>query len=724
MFSKQNQFIRFLIIGTIITISNFLLYKTIIIYFGISPVLASSLVFLLLIPPHFISYSKLVFTPHTKPMATLARYAGALTISWMVNVVLVWFYWAVLMADPLPAQALTLPIVIATTFLMLKFWVFKEPVASGFRLGWGLPLVSILIASAAGYFAIICIALYTHAIPFGDDWRHFNDYFFVRDTFGSIFGRQNGHLMILPNAAFYSNQVLLDGRMSNIALLSIGALGLFGMIAAKSIDSALKDNGARDDLRLASAIIMLVSPYLLIQPVTQFWGIGLHNHLASLGLATTAYMASGLAGRLERPVVMIGFVAAAVLGSSSFSAGAAAWAMGFVGSIATRTPLRICVIYFVLGLTGGALALGIWTGGPSVGKLPSPGHLASSVAILLGNAPAWLVPSVDLDQRRLIAFSIGAVGLLVAAGAALIHVAQNKTNPYNRMGSGERFFLLLCAGIVLTATLISIGRAQTENATLYPRFATWSAVFQIGMLGLVMLTIHRLSVSLRNYKTIFGLALLLISSFILFVNVQIIDRSIRYVYAGTVRIQTEIAVNTDQRPTISPLWRDRSDVWLKVIKRLKDDKKNIFSESWTSDYGKELPLSMDGSVQECNAQFRLSETKRNDEWVADGWIFGPGIFWDPIATVFFINKKGKVSGFARPVFAPSNLSKNPAYVRSRAIWTGMLQSIPLPLVGELPGLSGAMRGVVKVNLAGENLPPDSLAVVGVTKNGTRCETKI
>ncbi|WP_159079883.1 GtrA family protein [Methyloceanibacter sp. wino2] len=714
------EFAYFLLVGATITAANILVYYVLVSVVGLTPGLSAVIAFAILVPPHFLSYAKIVFGHSGVSWSVLFRYVLTLATSCGVNLALVHFYWAVLMADPLPAQALALPVVLATNYLLLKFWVFQGQPADQEGSRFSLALVAAIIAALSAYFAMVCMVLYVHPMPIADDWRQLNDYF-LRSPMEAIFNRQNGHLLIVPNALMYANQIYLDGRMSNLALVNIGFLGLFGLVAAAAADTTLRHRKAPIDIRLATAAVIIAFPFCLLQPVTQFWGLGVHNHLAILSTGLAAFAASGLSGRLDRVKTMILFVLAAAIAGTSFSAGVAAWSLGFFGAIATRASWRVVMLYLVVGLVGAALCLGVGTSGTPVDRVPGIARLAAAVLVAVGNAMSPLFHHLRDPGRWNVACAIGAVAVVVWIFGTVQHLALTRGDPYDRNFLGARFFLLLCCFALIAGFLIAVGRQDLENATLAPRFATWSTVFYLGIVGWGILEVDRLTAGMARKRILYSAGLALLATVLVIVNLNVVDRRVRAVQAYDTRLTTEMTVNRDSRPTATQLWHNRTDVWLRVLHELIERKTNVFASGWARRYGSSLPPSTADAKRDCVSRVAISETPRADEWLVTGWIFRKGVVAAPISTVYFTDDTGDVVGFARPVFAPRSFHKDKTYTANRPLWVGIAQDLRIPAIGDLPGPAGAMQGRIRLAAANAAEVRKRVAVTGESRNGSWCK---
>ena len=348
--SSHTELIRFLFVGSVNTALNFFIYS-ICIFFGLSPAWSAAIAFASLIPVSFKAHSSFVFNSSLS-VPVILKCSVALTISMVFNIGLVTFFWTHLLADPIPAQVLGLAPAVVVNYILLKYFVFPNRSTAVRRKEAAIPWAIIFTAAIVAYVSAAAILLYTNPFLFSDDWRHYNHYFFERDLVGAIFGRENLHLMILPNIIFLSNHVFFDSRMSNLALVNVGLLSTAGALAAFAwLQATWKPD--RRMVEVLGAILVGVAILLFLgAPRKLFWGMGVHNHLVVLGTFGAALFVSGLVGSLRKPRNFIGFVGFATIASTSFTTGSAVWMLGFLGAVVNREKLLTTLALLAIGLVG------------------------------------------------------------------------------------------------------------------------------------------------------------------------------------------------------------------------------------------------------------------------------------------------------------------------------------------------------------------------------------
>ena len=164
-YSTLKEFMRFLVVGAANTTLNFLLYS-LCIFVGLNPPLSAVVAFVGLIPIHLKAHASFVFRSQLD-ISTVLKSSLSLAISMGLNVGLVTVFWAYLLADPIPAQVLSIGPAVAANYMLLKFFVFSRfPVLHAVRSVPRLPLLTAGVAVLAVYVSVAAILLYTNPFLF------------------------------------------------------------------------------------------------------------------------------------------------------------------------------------------------------------------------------------------------------------------------------------------------------------------------------------------------------------------------------------------------------------------------------------------------------------------------------------------------------------------------------------------------------------------------------
>ena len=712
------EFLRFIIVGLGNTALNFIIYA-VCVSFGMSPAGAAALAFVTLVPVHFKAYSTFVFRS-SGDIANVLRYGLVLAMSMALNVGLVTFFWAYLLADPLPAQALGLAPAIAANYLLLRYFAFPKalPPSEISATPWTWFAIA-GVSALAIYVSVAAMLIYTNPLLFADDWRHYSHYFFQRDAIDAIFGRENKHLMVIPNFIFFSNYQFLDGRMSNLALVNVGLLLAASVLLATGW---IKATWRRDRSWIEVVGIVFIwgaVTLFLGAPRTLFWGIGVHNHLVVLGVVGAALFASGIAGSFTRPGPFAGFVSSAAVAATSFTTGAAAWLLAFPGAVANREKPIVLLAAMGIGLIG--LTATVWPildGGSSSGYEFDPVSLATFSIAMFGSA--WnLVGQSSLPienfQNSLIAGAFGCFVVVIAALRVLL------ARPIDRIGQLYCFFVLIGLFTMAAGLMIGFGRIALEDGlgeALRPRFRTWSLLGWTSVAGVLLAAAYEVGVKFRS-EWMFGILALLLVLVLFFGNLKVIDTSLRYSHAYWVDTMTQVAMNHTTRSTDRRLWRDREEVWLRIIGHLREFKRNIYAELWPHRMGHNLSAILGQLHEPCASQLEVGPSNRPDEWVVRGWILPKSPSSAPISNVYFLDEADNVIGFAKPVFGRTSHRKSRYWEHASApAW--LIESIGLQGLSNLPGISGHFLGRILASATNASTLAQELRFVAETRTGWRC----
>ena len=716
--SSHTEFIRFLLVGVGNTALNFVIYSMCV-FSGLSPAWSAAIAFACLIPVYLKAHASFVFNSKLDVQAGL-KCGVALIVSMALNVGLVTFFWTHFFADPIPAQALGLAPAIGANYVLLRYFAFPQTPSN--LSSWKRAVPQLVIAGLAAiaiYVSAAAILLYTNPLLFADDWRHYNHYFFERDLVGAIFGRENLHLMILPNFIFLSNYTFFDGRMSNLALVTVGLLSTAAALAAFAwLRATWKPD--RQLVEVVSAFLVWAAILLFLgAPRTLFWGIGIHNHLVVLGAFGAALFASGLAGSLRKPITFVGFIGFATIASTSFTTGSAVWMLGFLGAVLNRERLSTTLTLLVVGLAG--LITTVW---PMLDKGDVAGAGLNVASLLLFCASlfgsAWITVGPDLAQGNelLVCAGIGALGILVLFLAAARTLLRSEIREMDRLYC---YFVLIGSFVVAASLMIGYGRIELDQGlreSLRPRFHTWSLLGWASVAGVMLGAAYEAS---HRFRTPWPLATYVVSLllFILLGNLNVVNSSLRYTYSYWMDTVTQVAVNHTNRPTDRRLWRDREEVWLRVIDHLRSYKRNIYAESWPHRMGRDMSPIRDQLSNRCHSKLEVMPSNRHDEWIVRGWILPQSTYSAPIANVYFLDENGQTIGFSKPIFG-SRRSENPRY-RDRMIWPArLMDSIGLRSARDLPGVSGHFLGRIIADESSADQVRRQLQFVAETKLGWSC----
>ena len=117
-----DRFVRFLLIGLLNTCVGYGLYVGFLLM-GLDPVVAMSVAFCLGVGFNFLSTGRVVFS--NTDVLRFPRFVLAYVIVYLANLALLKGLLS-LGLDAFAAQALSLPVVVLSTFLILRFFVFRN----------------------------------------------------------------------------------------------------------------------------------------------------------------------------------------------------------------------------------------------------------------------------------------------------------------------------------------------------------------------------------------------------------------------------------------------------------------------------------------------------------------------------------------------------------------------------------------------------------------------
>lgn len=745
---------------------------------NLAPAISAAVACVLPMPFHFCAHSMLLRRSGAAS-GTFVRYGLASAAGCLVGIGLVEFFWRALLAPPVAAVILSLFPAVFVNCLCLRRLAFEQTrggvrrrVLSQPRLTAVANVTSIALAFLTVYLAVATMLLYSHPTLFGDDWRHYWHYFFERGWIESIFGRENGHLMIVPNILFFSNYALLGGRtlftsFANVVLLAAGAA-----VIAAVVNRGVRIHGVQPLLRTACVAVAASLVFVLGSPTNQFWAMGVHNHAAALGAVGAAFFASGLGGRISGLPIFLAFVACALFAGTSFSTGIAAWGLGFAAALAVREGRGTVSAYLLAGFAGAFLTsgLGVSRDLASGNGLPALDDLLLAIPGFVGLAPGqfltqgavYLTAGASLDASLGVADStaqawpdlrrsvlpavssvVGAIGLVGYAGltARVLRLRRPGCGARNGLDGAYLFFWLLCGFVLLAGGLVILGRLTQFGTVLYARFATWSMVFFWALIAACILGVAGAAGRKGFGERLASMTVLGIAAVAFAVNCLTIDYKLRYMQSTDMDRLLQIAVNGAERPTADPVGLGNLGIVCadgdcpealqtadalggevqRIIGHMRRNHVSVYSEAWPHRRGWRLPAA-DRPQGRCAVSFAVSPTRRTDEWVVRGRM-SPANGMSSIRTIYFVRDgDGEVVGFGKPVFgnaqARGSRPAHPAGDLPRP--DRLLRLLPFPRLDRLPGVSGHFLGRVRMSGEGPRTVSGVLAVIGEDITGKRC----
>lgn len=702
----------FLLTGVTITTLTIVLYLGFIHLLALTPPIAATLAFICVTPPHFLAYSKFVFKSDTDK-GTYWRYGFALLISFFLNVFVLSFFWAYLLADPLPAQLLGIIVAVVSSYLLLKFFVFRHGIDWGHdsRAQIALNIVALIIGFLAVYISFLVIALYTAPELFNDDWRHYHDYFLDKSYLAALLDRQNGHLMIFPNFVLYHNYTFFGGHMSTLAVVNLTLHAIAGGGVGYSLYRLAVQRGFGTSTAFVLLMCGLVTFYLLTAPNAQFWGLPLHNHAVIAAAVLSLLFVSGTLGSLDRPYVFVGWFAFALIAAGSFSTGASVAVMGGVGAILNRVGWKYLLAYALAGLIMAVISLGIGAQGKEMGATDM-GHILDVLRLIrfelaMLGAPILLItePSTR-DAAFEQSVRVGLAGLFLYVPVGLYVLRSMWRGRYVAKAQNVHFaaFMLASIAIMLPAQ-IYVARVETfgDQVAIAPRFATWGALFWYGLIWSYAVFAVQLASRTSLFRLLPSMGALLFGAFAVWFNLKVVEERL----ASQIRFHqdrsTQIAINGADRSTRDNLWLPGSNIPQKVIAHLRDNRRNLYAQDWIWQQGQPFDLSrLDGRAL-CGGMVRFRTTMRADEFTVEGWAFRTEEQSGTLHHVYVVDPDGVVTGHARPTFGRAH--KKGLYYESLPPTFRRLQSVPVGVFPTMPGISGYMFG----NMRLETALPDELA---------------
>ena len=767
----------FLILAFSTTLASGMLYLSGVQAANLAPAIAAAGACVLPMPFHYYVLSQLLRRAGATLSGTFVRYGLASAAGCLISIGLVEFFWRTLLAPPIAALFLSLFPAVSVNCLLCRRIALEQArgdvrrrVLLRPKLTEAANVVSITLAFLAMYLAVAAMLLYSHPTLFGDDWRHYWHYFFERGWVESIFGRENGHLMIVPNTLYFTNYAQLGGRALFTSFANIVLLGVTAAIIATVVDRAIRSHGLQPLLRVACVAVSASLVFVLGSPTIQFWAQGVHNHAAALGAVGAAFFASGLGGRISGFPIFLAFCACALFASTSFSTGIAAWGLGAVAALAVGERRGTVSAYLLAAFAGAFLTsgLGLSRGLASGDGLPALDDLLLAIPGFVGLAPGqflaqgmvYLATSASPDASGLeaadstaqawpemrrsvlpaVSSAIGAIGLMGYAGlsARVLRLRRATCGARDGLDAAYLFFWLICGFVLLAGGLVALGRLTQFGTVLYSRFAIWSMMFfwallAASILGAVGAARRRGLDDRLASMTVLGVAMSALA-----VNCLTIDYKLRYMHNVDVDRLLQIAVNGAERPTADPLGRGNLGIVCargdcpeafqaaeatggeirQIIDHMQRNHVSLYSEAWPHQMGQGLPAVDRPADGSCAVSLGVSPTRRTDEWVVGGRI-SPANDMSSIRTIYFVGEEGEVVGFGKPVFRDANThgallaGDPPPGVR-------LLRLLPFPRLGNLPGVSGHFLGRVRMSGEGRRAVSRALTVIGEDITGKRC----
>ncbi|MFK7978561.1 MAG: hypothetical protein AB8G86_01145 [Saprospiraceae bacterium] len=572
------------------------------------------------------------------------------------------------------------------------------------------------IAFVGFYFTIITTFLLSYTVLWQDEWRHFNDYLFKKDTYHSIFDRQNGHLMIIPNAIFLANMHLLTAKEIWLILLNNITLLFITAVLIRNLYHTLKGQ-IKPIANIASCAILALSVFWLAGDVTLFWGIGIHNNLAALGTTFAAYSLS----RQEKigPYKgMLYFVIGAMLSSCCFGAGSATWVLGFVAAILLRQNFKFVLSHLVIGLLGGFLTIGYYTlsRGGGIIKFEIIPFIQSIPAFLGACFTQMLNGFLAASMINIISITLGLIGLLLLGIKAFSFwkdTSKAVEFRFYKKPAGMLFPLLLAFFGVACGVLVGLGRVKGDlTHALDGRYHSWSVIFWGGLLATSIIFISHLQKSKLQEKMLAGFLSFALFSF-LFFNLAKIDLRLE-VNNAVISYQTDLVVHPDTKGKEKFLWQGNLDIprfrkiVVKVADYLKTEQKNLYTQAWThwmeKDFATEFTVEKPTPL---GSQLQFSIDAATKDILLKGWVFPNSTFQLAPANLVVVYK-GKIVGVGTPY---SDRNETPPAINPSI--SNAFNLLPRPF-GIFPGLSNYYYAQVNPELLNQGtFDEKSVRIYGV-----------
>ncbi|GEM_PF-6897536 len=546
------------------------------------------------------------------------------------------------------------------------------------------------------YFTLIATFLLSNTVLWQDEWRHFNDYLFLKDTSSSILDRQNGHLMIIPNAIFLANYYLLGAKEIWLILLNNITLLIITAVIVTNLFKTLKEKVVTI-VNIASCAILALSIFWLAGSVTLFWGIGIHNNLAALGTTFAVYSLSRQQ-KIGYFKAMLFFIIGATLSSSCFGAGSATWALGIIAAILLRQNYKIVFSYLLVGLLGGFLTIGYYTitKGGGIIKFELLPFIKSIPAFLGASFTQMFAGFLSPSLINILAIIIGFLGLIVLVIKAFSFWmdSQKEANlRFYKTPEGVLFHLLLAFFGVACGVLVGLGRVKGDlTHALDGRYHSWSVIFWSGLLATSIIFISHIQKS-KQQQTMMASFLSITVLGLVFFNLAKIDLRLE-AHNSVLTYQTDLVVHPDTKGKEAFLWQGNLDIprfrkiVVKVANQLKTEQKNIYTQAWTHWIGKnftaEFPIKNTATLTN---QLQFSTEPENKDVIIKGWV-APSSTFQSAPTNLVIVHEGIIIGIGVP-FSDRNLKKP----NIKPSISNAFNLLPRPF-GVFPGLSNYYYGQV------------------------------
>ena len=308
--------------------------------------------------------------------------------------------------------------------------------------------------------------------------------------------------------------------------------------------------------------------------------------------------------------------------------------------------------------------------------------------------------------------------MLVIALAGIHTLLRSKVTQIDRL---LRYFVFIGAIAVAAGLMIGYGRLEFEEGlreSLRTRYATWSLLCWTSVVGLTLVAAYQSSYRF-GVRWAFGLYISLLLASVHYGNLKVVDSSLRYAYSYWMDTITQVTMNHTKRPTDRRLWRDREDVWLKIIDHLRTLERSIYAWPWPYRMGRDLSKTYNQISDQCISQLEVRPSNRRDEWLVRGWILPKSKLSTPLSTVSFLDETGHVIGFALPIFG-SSYSESKRYFDHMILPARVVSSFGLRGLRDLPGISGHFLGRVLLSEANADEVRRQLAFFAETRRGGTC----
>lgn len=592
------------------------------------------------------------------------------------------------------------------------------------------PVFAVLATIGAGALtmAIWYTAFYVNPALFADEWRHANAYFFNLDLIQSLIKRKNGHLMVFPNGILQANFFMFCGSEYVLAILNIALLLLSGHIASVGLFMGRQVGAAK---RWAIGFLLIGVLFWFVGYSSLFWGLGVHNNLGVLGGILTAYLIAYKTdfqslGRKSSARIMAKVYASIYLGAASFSAAATSWFLPAMGAWVKKANPRQIFLQLGLGFSGFMLTLGFFVlRKPPRGGFDVLGLIKAEFGLLGQPIVRAFYPTTtgeDLPLGMAIGFGVFGVFWFCLLSLQILRARRREG-----FLAGVKFQTLVFAWLLMVfaigaLALIAFGRVGSlanPMAVITPRYVPWALVFWLGLVLWVFdfILAQKRSV-FQNGALVGTIAALSIALWLS--NISIAKSFIAYSQNYKQRRGLDIVLNQHKDQLFGTVYHtSKTALVLKVTQVLKQNRLNIFAQSWPHIRDLDLQNIADRTSDKCVGQFETYPYENANGQVVQGWAWpsrGQGV----LETLIFVGPDMGLVGMARPSFAHIQTENNTAAQYQPSALRAV--QMVLPFVSYLPGPSGRFDGLI----AAPQNPPyktplKTLTVYGQSRGGKWCK---